>query len=158
MAFRQFQVISRNAIMQWEFSWRASVVAYYSLLIRWSIFFSKIQCNAFLMWSIFSPWTPHSSPMRVRYECILWVHSLNYFLPKPVQCCIWYHCIWLSFNSLGPNDAIWQQGSRSTLVQVMACCLTAPSHYLNQCWLIISGVHWDSPEGNFTKDTSAISQ
>ena len=47
------------------------------------------------------------------------------------------------FNSLWPSDAIWQQGSRSTLVQVMACCLTAPSHYLNQCWLIItsSDVH-----------------
>ena len=24
------------------------------------------------------------------------------------------------------------------LASVMACCLTAPSHYLNQCWLIIS--------------------
>ena len=23
----------------------------------------------------------------------------------------------------------------STLAQVMACCLTAPRHYLNQCWL-----------------------
>ena len=34
----------------------------------------------------------------------------------------------------------------STLVQVMACCLTAPSHYLNQCWLIISKVLWHSSE------------
>ena len=34
----------------------------------------------------------------------------------------------------------------STLVQVMACCLTAPSHYLNQCWLIISTVLWHSSE------------
>ena len=25
-----------------------------------------------------------------------------------------------------------------TMVQVMACCLMAPSHYLNQCWLIIT--------------------
>ena len=33
-------------------------------------------------------------------------------------------------NSLWPSDAIWRQGTRSTLVQVMACCLTAPSHYL----------------------------
>ena len=33
-------------------------------------------------------------------------------------------------NSLWPTDAIWWQGSRSTLVQVMACCLMAPSHYL----------------------------
>ena len=41
-------------------------------------------------------------------------------------------------NSLWPSDAIWRQGSRSTLVQVMTCCLTAPSHYLNQCWLIIT--------------------
>ena len=43
-------------------------------------------------------------------------------------------------NSLGPSDAIWRQKSGSTLAQVMACCLTAPSHYLNQCWLIISKV------------------
>ena len=28
--------------------------------------------------------------------------------------------------------------SGSTLVRVMACCLTAPSHYLNQCYLITS--------------------
>ena len=32
---------------------------------------------------------------------------------------------------------IWQHRAGSTLVQVMACCLTAPSHDLNQCWLII---------------------
>ena len=35
---------------------------------------------------------------------------------------------WL--NSLRPSDAIWRQRSGSTLDQVMACCLTAPSHYL----------------------------
>ena len=45
-------------------------------------------------------------------------------------------------NSLWPSDAIWRQGSRSTLVQVMACCLTAPSHCLNQSWLIITKVQW----------------
>ena len=40
--------------------------------------------------------------------------------------------------SLWPSDIIGRQGSSSTLAQVMACCLMAPSHYLNQCWLIIS--------------------
>ena len=45
------------------------------------------------------------------------------------------------FDSLGPSDAIWPQRCGSTLAQVMACCLTAPSHYMNQCWLIISGIH-----------------
>ena len=38
----------------------------------------------------------------------------------------------------------------------MACCLTAPSHYPNQCWLIISKIQWHSSEGNFTRDILAI--
>ena len=44
-------------------------------------------------------------------------------------------------------------GDRSgpTLAQVMACCLTAPSHYLNQCWLIIIEVHRHSPWRNFMR-------
>ena len=29
-----------------------------------------------------------------------------------------------------------------TLTQVMACCMTAPSHYLNQCWLLIKEGLW----------------
>ena len=49
-------------------------------------------------------------------------------------------------NSLWPNDAIWRQRSGSTLAQVMAWCLTAPSHYLNQCWFTFSKVHWHSFE------------
>ena len=59
-------------------------------------------------------------------------------------------------NSLWPSDTIWRQRSRSTLVQVMACCLKAPSHYLNQCWLIISEVLRHSPEGNFTGNAPDI--
>ena len=59
-------------------------------------------------------------------------------------------------DSLWSSDAIWQHRSGSTLAQVMACCLTAPSHYLNQSWLIISTVQWDSSGDNFTWDTSAI--
>ena len=51
-----------------------------------------------------------------------------------------------SFYSLGPSDAIWRWRSWSTLVKVMACCPTAPNHYLNQCWLIISKVPWHSSE------------
>ena len=35
--------------------------------------------------------------------------------------------IWL-VNSLCLSDAIWRQRSGSTLAQVMACCLMAPSH------------------------------
>ena len=42
----------------------------------------------------------------------------------------------LNINSMRPSDAIWRNKFGSTLAQVMACCLTAPSHYRNQCWLI----------------------
>ena len=52
-------------------------------------------------------------------------------------------------NSLRPSDAIWRQWSWTTLAQVMACCLTAPSHYLNQCWLIIRGVLLHTSESSF---------
>ena len=42
---------------------------------------------------------------------------------------------------------LWQHRSRLTLAQVMAWCLMAPSHYLNQCLLIISEGLWHSLEG-----------
>ena len=58
--------------------------------------------------------------------------------------------MWYSVNSLWPGDAICWPRSQSTLAQVMACCLTASSHYLNQCWLIINEVQWHAPESNFT--------
>ena len=41
------------------------------------------------------------------------------------------------FNSLWPSDTIWRHRTGSALAQVMACCLTAPSQYLHQWWLII---------------------
>ena len=40
-------------------------------------------------------------------------------------------------NSVWPNGVIWKHKSGSTLAQVMACCLTSPGRYLNQCWLLI---------------------
>ena len=55
------------------------------------------------------------------------------------------------FNSLGSGIAICQHRSGSVLVQLMAYCLMAPSHYLIQCWLIINRVLWHSPNTNFTE-------
>ena len=34
-------------------------------------------------------------------------------------------------------------------------CLTAPSHYMNKCGFIFSVVHWQSPQGHFTRCNSA---
>ena len=68
-----------------------------------------------------------------------------------------FRVAFLAVNSLWPGDTIWWHKSGSTLAQVMACCLMAPSHYLNQSWLIIRKVQWHSFECNFTRDNSAIS-
>ena len=68
----------------------------------------------------------------------------------------WTYSSFALINTLWPSDAIWRQRSGSTLVQVMACFLMAPSQYLNQCWLIISEVQWHSYCGNFTIHASTI--
>ena len=51
----------------------------------------------------------------------------------------------------------------STLAQAMAWCraipsLTAPSHYLNQCWLIAKCVLWHSSEKRFTRCAHEMSR
>ena len=50
--------------------------------------------------------------------------------------------------SLWPGDAIRWYRLRSTLAQVIACCLTPSCNYLHQHWLLISRVRWHSLESN----------
>ena len=49
-----------------------------------------------------------------------------------------------------PHDAVWHHKTLSTLVQVMACCLTALSHYLHQDWLFITADNftWNAKDIN----------
>ena len=60
------------------------------------------------------------------------------------------------YNSVWSSDTVRRHRIWLALVQAMACCLTAPSHYLNQCWLMINEVLWHSPEINFTGNTQDI--
>ena len=60
--------------------------------------------------------------------------SLALLKPKPL----------CRVNSLWSSYAIWRRKTWTTLDPVMTSCLTAPSHYQNQCWLIIAevfGIH-----------------
>ena len=84
--------------------------------------------------------------MHIVSKCAQRLHFLHYYQIYQGQ----------RINSLGPSDAIWWQRSGSTLAHIMACCLTAPSHYLNQCWLIITKVQWCSSQGNFTWDIASL--
>ena len=76
---------------------------------------------------------------------------------------VYFWCVCLQYqrvrmiNSLRPSDTICGHRAGSTLAQVMACCLTAPSHYLNQYWLIvIPKIFWHSCDGNFTVNVPDI--
>ena len=44
------------------------------------------------------------------------------------------------FKSWWPSDVIWRDRSGKILAQVMACCLSAPNHYLSHWWMIISNI------------------
>ena len=46
--------------------------------------------------------------------------------------------------------------SLSTLAQMIACCLMAPNHYLNQCWRKTSEALWHSLEVNFPENSHDI--
>ena len=89
---------------------------------------------------------PFSKPMMVRFTthiCVTrpqWVNSLApgrlLFNFKKVICKLtlvnggWGISYEIALRWM-PLDLTYD---KSTLVQVMACCLAAPSHYLSQCW------------------------
>ena len=59
--------------------------------------------------------------------------DINTWRPgQNVWLCAWTKTVlFYEFNSSWSSVATWWHRSRSTLAQVMACCLTAPSHYLS---------------------------
>ena len=74
-----------------------------------------------------------------------------------------FNLVWIVFNRykeinlLCPCDDIWWHRPQLTLVQLMAWCLMAPSHYLTQCWLTMKEIIWYLFEGNVnlkTEDTN----
>ena len=97
-------------------------------------------------------------PLHLSFLDILDSHLRHMALIIHTLYCDWKYLIsdiW-PVHSLWPRDTIWWHGSGSTLAQVMAWCLMAPSHYLKQCWLIIKGVHWHSPESNFARNAHEL--
>ena len=92
-------------------------------------------------WCLFKGVNWHNNNKSVMVLIMAWHQPGHKPLPVPMLTQFFY-IIWLNvfINSLRPSDAIWQHRSGSILAQVMACCLTAPSHYQNQCWLISSKV------------------
>ena len=135
--------------------------------------FSKFLCVSSLKWEVVifqGSFTATSVTIGFRadsrfapsqWETAFLCNDVYHWLGANLESALWLPQMrWTAMkdlvNSSWAGDAIWRHRSGSTLAQVMACCLTAPSHYLNQCWLFIREVQWQSPEGNFTRNASAI--
>ena len=84
----------------------------------------------------------------MRTTCHRWFLLTNESVMRETPLILWQllNTLWCNHGDINP----------STLTRVMACRLTEPNHYLNQCWLIIGKVQWQLSEGNLIYDTSAI--
>ena len=62
-------------------------------------------------------------------------------------------CLWVSkhLTHCGHMASLYE--SCLTLLQVMAWCLKAPSHYLNQCWCIVNWIPCNKQQWNFNQGT-----
>ena len=58
-----------------------------------------------------------------------------------------------SLNSSPPSAPHLRQWTGSTLVQIMACRLSAPSHYLDQCWNIFNWTLRNKLKWNLNQNT-----
>ena len=129
------------------YSWHIYVfscrfIFYFGLKCCWVIFRLHLIDVVNIDWN--SCWCKKAPENRLNQD---WTKNIkpNWVIkPQPVNFSTLIACQNCIINSLWPSEAIQQQRSGPTLVQVMACYLTPPSHYLNQCWLIISEIQWHS--------------
>ena len=81
---------------------------------------------------------PHN---MIMWHCSEWISTFW---------CQIYCLILAVFTRCGPVTPYGDIDLGEHWLRVMACCLTAPCHYLKQCWLIFSEVLQYSSEDKFT--------
>ena len=107
---------------------------------------AKYSRITWLMPWLLMPWIPvlpgHLQPLnwicRINGTLASVRKGFNYLCNLTVEKWLKMQIYSLLLNSLWPGDATFRHNTGSPLAQVMACSLTAPGHYLNQCWHIIS--------------------
>ena len=128
---------------------------------RWPVdSLHKGQWHGVFMFSLMCPWTNS------------WANNRDAVEFETLWCSLWRHCnVMVSpmFNRIVSNatvlfNLLWPSITPYSIIDVgqhrprlLACCLTAPSHNLNQRRRINSAVQWLSPGDNFTRDTTLIS-
>ena len=150
------------------FSWMKIIVFWFKF--RLCLIFNGSNGNNPLL-VLLMAWRPICYYVLIKNVCVtpygITSHYLNQCWQRPLSpygttCPKWVKSEW-------PSDTIRRHRTEPifvplygkvtpgpTLVQITACCLTAPSHYLNQYWLIINDIPWQSPQGDFTRGASVI--
>ena len=101
------------------------------------LFGTKLSLKPMLSYSWLDPWEQISMKLVSRYKNFNSRKLFENVICKMQAIVYQPQCV----NSLWPSD-IWHLRFWSKLVQVLACSLMAPSHYLNQCCHTINMVLW----------------
>ena len=116
--------------------WKPRINPWFIVLFN-SLSLGICSCNLTVSFSNTAQWWISSvCPIQVDMEN-------SVFHPARVEACmifqydVIFSCTCICINSLWPGDTIWWHRTGSALIQVMSCCLTALSHYLNQFWPMI---------------------
>ena len=110
------------------FSWQKIVLFWFKS--HWHLF-QLTTSSHWLRWCL------GAKQMTSQYLNHWWAKSLTQYVSQGL----------IQVNSSPPSAAYMRQETGSVLVQVMACRLTAPSHYLSQYWLNVNWtlrnkLHW----------------
>ena len=130
---RQVMSFGMGELCHHWFSWIKCLITslvprYYWFIISW-IYRNKLQWNLYRNTKLFC----HENIFEIA------ICKIATILFKPL-------CV----NSLWPGDTIWWQ--RSDICSGNhSGSLTAPSHYLNQCWLIMKDILWYSSKSYITR-------
>ena len=118
-----------------------------SLRIGWLFGSEQVTWRGHMTTKLMSPLISAPTSTQLTHVCfiVFQENACENFVGKMLAMLFNFQCV----NSLCSFDAIWQHRSVWILDQVMVCCLMAPSHYLDQCWLTNKSVLWYSPDSNF---------
>ena len=70
-----------------------------------------------------------------------------------VHCILWWHCHYC-INSLRPSDAYMRQWSNHRWFIWWLVAWSAPSHYLNQWWIIVNWTLGNKFQWNFNRNSN----
>ena len=107
------------------------------VLVYLPLFLQVISGAVEILWMYGADHFIHSNPY-IRCFLLLWVIIALYSFVNWVFLC---YDIWLC-ASVHVKYFEYSKWTVGLIFFTLACCLTAPSHYLKQCWLIISEILW----------------